>query len=404
MSDEAAGALAMDIEYRVHEILEEAMKFMRHSKRSTLSTTDINYALKVLNVEPVFGYESSRPIKFRPVVGQPLYFIEDEEVDLEKVINGPLPKVPKQVAFTAHWLAIEGVQPAIPENPTPDEIQSLPATIKGLDVSRAAATASNVQVKPLVKHILSKELQLYFERIAEALTGDNADLKSAAIGSLRNDPGLHQLVPYLIQIISEQVTHNLANLALMNTMLDTVDALINNKTIFIEPYIHAIMPPVLTLLLAKQVGGDNKDHYKLRDYAGSIAIYLCNKYAQTYHTLKPRVTRTLLRAFMDPSKSPGTHYGALIALKGLGPEVVRLVVLENVKVWSTTLSELPEEDKKVLVAAAKDTLSVLKENEDISEPSEQDKEKVREIVGEVLADEILADDALVRGILAAPSL
>jgi hypothetical protein len=28
-----------------------------------------------------------------------------------------LPKVPKQTSFTLHWLAVEGVQPRIPQNP-----------------------------------------------------------------------------------------------------------------------------------------------------------------------------------------------------------------------------------------------------------------------------------------------
>lgn len=33
-----------------------------------------------------------------------------------QVINAPLPKAPLDTGVVAHWLAIEGVQPAIPEN------------------------------------------------------------------------------------------------------------------------------------------------------------------------------------------------------------------------------------------------------------------------------------------------
>ena len=40
-------------------------------------------------------------------------------MDFDTILSKPLPKIPLDVAFTAHWLAIEGVQPAIPQNPTP---------------------------------------------------------------------------------------------------------------------------------------------------------------------------------------------------------------------------------------------------------------------------------------------
>lgn len=33
-----------------------------------------------------------------------------------KVIEAPLPKAPLDTSLFCHWLAIEGVQPAIPEN------------------------------------------------------------------------------------------------------------------------------------------------------------------------------------------------------------------------------------------------------------------------------------------------
>lgn len=33
-----------------------------------------------------------------------------------QVMEAPLPKVPIDTAVVAHWLAIDGIQPAIPEN------------------------------------------------------------------------------------------------------------------------------------------------------------------------------------------------------------------------------------------------------------------------------------------------
>jgi transcription initiation factor TFIID subunit 6 len=69
----------------------------------------------------LYGYSCGDQPKFRKTTlnSTDIYFDEDEEVDFDTVLNKPLPKIPLDVTFTAHWLAIEGIQPAIPQNPTP---------------------------------------------------------------------------------------------------------------------------------------------------------------------------------------------------------------------------------------------------------------------------------------------
>ena len=104
------------------------------------------------------------------------------------------------------------MQPAIVQNPTPAELKSsdyqTSSTSSGGPASSLAATSGAVglETKQQVKHVLSKELQLYFERIANALTNeDSENIRETAIASLRSDPGLHQLVPYLVAFIAEKV-------------------------------------------------------------------------------------------------------------------------------------------------------------------------------------------------------
>lgn len=103
LHDDVAENLARDVEYRIAQVLEQALKLMRHAKRTTMTTGDVALALRLLDVEPLYGYEAARPLRFGEATmgpGQPLYYVEDEEVDFEKLINAPLPRIPREMSFT----------------------------------------------------------------------------------------------------------------------------------------------------------------------------------------------------------------------------------------------------------------------------------------------------------------
>ncbi|ODV84529.1 hypothetical protein CANARDRAFT_29067 [[Candida] arabinofermentans NRRL YB-2248] len=402
LNEEVSKNLAMDVEYRIHEILEQALKFMRHGKRKTLTVQDIDRAMKVLNLEPLYGYDVSRPLIFKEAMigpGQTLYYIDDDDVEFEKIINKPLPKVPRFTSFTAHWLAIEGVQPTIPQNPNPSDIRQLPPNQRGTmenmlslnndDVTlttnpsnglttveqSSQNTKKELDVKPLVKHMLSKELQLYFDKAIAALMDEsNETLRTAALESMESDPGLHQLVPYFIQFIAETITHNLKTIDYLTTMLMAIYSLLSNKSLFLDPYIHALMPCILTLLLAKKIGpsqgtkAELERHFKIRELAASLLQRIIKEYGSSYTTLKPRITRTMLRAFLSSTtkNSVGTQFGSIKGMKSLGTEVIRIIMVGNLKSWSNVvlsgMSEKEDESYNILLDSLIDCLNVLAED------------------------------------------
>lgn len=136
---------------------------------------------------------------------------------------------------------MEGVQPSIPQNPTTADSRAQELVPKGPGANPNISAINgndNVTVKPLVKHILSKELLLYFEKVCGALLDEaNDEYRLAALASIRTDPGLHQLVPYFVQFIAEKVTHNLKDLFILTQMVNLTSSMLENDSLYVDPYV-----------------------------------------------------------------------------------------------------------------------------------------------------------------------
>ena len=354
LSDEAGKLLAEDVTFRVKCILQEAEKFSGHGKRKKLATGDIDFALKNLNIEPLYGFDSPDliPFRFASGGGRELFFNEEKEVDLGEVIaSGSLPKLPQDVAIKTHWLSIDGVQPAIPENPPP--VSKDQQRIESVDPASAIKTQSQgsngtaqkmgqkkkqvemVRVKQYATHELSVEQQLYYKEITEACVGSDEGKRAEALQSLTFDSGLHQMLPRLCTFISEGVKVNVVqnNLALLIYLMRMVKALLDNQTLYLEKYLHELIPTVLTCIVSKQLcmRPDVDNHWALRDFASRLLAQICKNFNTSTNSVQTRVTRLLSQALDNERMPLSSHYGALSGLCELGPEVQKTFVLKRLK-------------------------------------------------------------------------
>ena len=368
LPDEVARALAPDVEYRLREVIQDSCKFMRHSKRTELSTEDVNASLKLREVESLYGFPAGAgPIPFREVPGCPEVFIqENREIELKDVLAAKLPRPPIAVNVVPHWLAVEGVQPLIPENPTPlPEENLIPDVLRAADFRAPVAPgevvapggvkrpregadtgadvgADGTVIQPVVAHELSKELQVYYDRVTAVArgggVGGEAPLLRAALDSLATDGGLHQLMPYFVQFVSEEVAKSLKNLPRLRAMVAMTRSLVVNPAVHVELYLHQLMPGIVTCMVAKRLGANpDEDHWSLRRAAAEVMALVCRTFGDAYPTIQPRITRTLLRALLDASKPPSTHFGAVVGLSALGSRVTRLLLLPNLEAYLATL-------------------------------------------------------------------
>ena len=196
---------------------------------------------------------------------------------------------------------------------------------------------------------MSKELVLYFDKIQAAVLDENPDeevlrLREAALESVRTDPGLHQLVPYFVNFIANQVTHRLDDVFVLRQMMELTAALVSNTHLFLEPYAAPLCAPVLTCLIGRKLGGDDgsgagpggidavREGYLVRELAASLLGRIAGAYARTNTQLRPKLTRTCLKTLLDPTRPAPVLYGAVAGLSAAGgAEAVRILVVPNLK-------------------------------------------------------------------------
>ncbi|KAJ7380034.1 TAF6-like RNA polymerase II, p300 CBP-associated [Desmophyllum pertusum] len=147
---------------------------MKHSKRRRLTSEDFNKALERSSTERIYGYGSLEDMLFRNTTTKEgdIFYVEDKEIGLrELAMNVAIPTDPGQRTVKAHWLPIEGSQPA----------------------QQNAGRANSVSEGGAVRHPLSDVCLSYYEQITKAVLGDEEQCGRVALSDLKTNP---RFLPY----------------------------------------------------------------------------------------------------------------------------------------------------------------------------------------------------------------
>ncbi|EFO25376.1 hypothetical protein LOAG_03111 [Loa loa] len=343
LPDVCASQIAVQTTYAVKMVIEHAKKFAVHGRRKRVTAEDIDSALAMDGYPPLFGFtvKEGLPFRFAGSMGRDLFVTDDRDVEITPVVNAPAAKLPLETNIKSHWLVIDGVQPAVPENPAPVVQKETPVVVAiekatvdtGLSIlskaHRGLQQTEQVQIKTTSTHALSVEQQVFFKEITEAIMGSDDTRRTEALYSLQTDAGLQQLLPRFSVAIVEGVRCNIVqhNLAILIYLMRMIQSLANNPALSLERCLHELLPSVLSCILSRQLCArpETDNHWALREFSSRLLANICRSYKISH--LRSRVTQVLAQVWRDENCTLAALYGSLYALNELGVDTVHSVVI-----------------------------------------------------------------------------
>ena len=352
------------VEMQIKRIIQQAAKIQKRGKGRNLTVEDINLALSLNGLEEIYGLNP--PSDAVVAIGSGTTSSSSSGsagiINLLEFAKQHIPRCPLIPELSLHWLAVEGCQPLIPENP-------LSVTDKGKSDSGAGGIAAAVDTER--PWSLPKEMQHFFSRTTVLmLAGDHTALPTV-LHALQKDVGIQDLVPYYSRFIYQQIkaNANTKSLSMLKILVSAATALISNDALHIEFHIQQMLPAIFTCIVAARLCTSTSDnHWIVRNMAADLVAQSCRKYSDICPDLHARVCRTYLDTLTaalataippsttaasggsdtagsvqppvvgsTPSPSPSqriaslsTLYGGLVGLSALGQAVIKSLILPRV--------------------------------------------------------------------------
>lgn len=355
----AKAAVMSLMEEHLSGLVSDALAIQRHAKRARLHQTaserptlrrrlhaaDINLALQMRGCERLYATNvvpSEREDAYR-------------KIDLEAYLRQEATlEPPTEVAAHRHWLAVDGTQPEIPENPDP-----LSTTTQRMETTfrQGAATTTDstgLEVHRLQAKMLSEELQLYYARVHLALergnaTPETADQQEIVLQSLARDTGLQELVPFLVRYIQAEIHRRIGNVEHCRTLVRAATAMLCNPHLHLELHMHELLPALFSCVVAKKLPGN---HWALRRDAAMALLTTCQVFGKDYANLQVKILQPLCNA-LGPDKGLSSRYGGLAGITLFGPKAIDAYLLETIlacwEIWEEALKS-PTTEKDTVEA------------------------------------------------------
>ena len=312
ITTEATADVAHEAELRLRLILQDATKFMAHSKRKCLKVRDIQSVIQMTNCDAIYGplqghghgilYELLSEGGIKRQWDEEEKTISRDKNMFEFPEEGPTLPIDGTM-LRAHWLAIDGVKPRISQN-------KFKVGLKG------SIGGERMQQPAFLRQSMFAEMHTLLTYTQHALENRDEAYCKIVGECLSKECFTAEVTPHLTKLIFHAVTKKNSTARDIRCSLHLLDALLNNKTVRIVHYLHQVLPSLVTCLVKKSVGRDaREEHWDLRLKAARTMKRICSSWiGREYPNIELSYVEQLGKALTCGKDVCGTQHGALIGL------------------------------------------------------------------------------------------
>ena len=312
-----------DAKDQVTQVVELANRFRKHRGGEILKISDVKDAVSARKLPPLFGYHSAfrthEYIHAGQAGGGDVYAL-DELDNVGETWTSRVPEYPTEITFKFHWLAVDGVQPRVPENQSEHVPESV--GLLGMPEERewpeqnVSIVSSNVP--------LSKSQRDFLDQMA-------SDLRPENLEQLQKYPAMQPLVPYLLRIVIARLKNG-EPIQLRFAMKITA-SMFRNETLQLEPYIQNFVGVALSVILFEEPESledpdEFGEQYELRESGVDLLSMIRTKFQDKCPEMWNQIAEGLLDVILCPVIK-SSQYGAVIAFQVLGADMIKQHLLPN---------------------------------------------------------------------------
>jgi transcription initiation factor TFIID subunit 6 len=157
---------------------------------------------------------------------------------------------------------------------------------------------------------------------------------------LSTDPGLQELVPFLIRYCQHELYRAVAasEWDKGRILVRLAHAMLQNDHLHLELHLHEVLPALVTCVVHQQP--TDTDHpsstsasmWALKREAADVLAEACRTFGAEYATLKSRILKALCRA-MAADRHLTSRYGGIVGLSAFGTKAISAFLLPPAAVW-----------------------------------------------------------------------